>query len=377
MRKLVLIFVFLLLFVGVTNAQHGDWDRSHDHPYTVQPGDTITGIANAFGVDANDLMVRNNIIDPNRIKVGQVLFIPGRHEDVQNPRVHVVGYGERLTDISIRYGVSLQDLIETNHIANPDRILPGQVIVLPPKDGYADYARTYRVDRGDTLSSIGRKFGVSWQQLAAYNHIWNPNYIQAGMLIKIPPSDYSNYDHSYDNYTYNDYASNYNDHNYQWNTYDNNSGSYDANGYHDPNGYDHHDDYGYHNGVKYHYDNNYYPTQPYPLTYIVKQGDVLEFISNWYGVSVEAIREFNDLKKWDPIFPGQVLLIPTANSPMMHHEHPSHSDYNGWYTVRRGDTLSGIAAYFNVSIYKLAEANDIRNWNSIYAGQTLRLPEWH
>lgn len=124
MRKLVLIFVFLLLFVGVTNAHNDDWDRDDDYPYVVQPGDTITGIANAFDVEAEDILVRNNIIDPNRIKVGQVLYIPDEHADVDNPRFHVVGYGERLYDIALRYEVELDDLIEENHLGNPDRILP-------------------------------------------------------------------------------------------------------------------------------------------------------------------------------------------------------------------------------------------------------------
>lgn len=374
MRKLVLIFVFLLLFVGVTNAHNDDWDRDDDYPYVVQPGDTITGIANAFDVEAEDILVRNNIIDPNRIKVGQVLYIPDEHADVDNPRFHVVGYGERLYDIALRYEVELDDLIEENHLGNPDRILPGQVIVLPREEGdWAEYPRVYRVDRGDTLASIGRKFGVSWQQLAAYNNLWNPNYIQAGMLLKIPPRHYDDYDHDYDDYDYDDYARDYDENDYH-HDYDDDRGYYDDNGYHDRDGYDRHDDYGYHNGDEYDYDDDYYPTHHYPLTYIVKAGDVLEFISSWYGVSVEAIREFNDLEKWEPIFPGQVLLIPTQYSPKKHHYRPAH--HPGWYTVRYGDTLSGIAAYFHVSIHKLAHVNGIHNWNSIYAGQALRIPDW-
>lgn len=358
MRKLVLIFVFLLLLVGVANA--GDHhNRDGDYPYVVQPGDTITGIANAFHVDPDNILIRNNIIDPNRIRVGQVLYIPKGEPTV--PREHVVQPGERLTDIAIRYKVDLNALIEVNHLGNPDRILPGQVIIIPSKGGPADYPRAYRVDRGDTLASIGAKFGVSWQQLAAYNNIWNPNYIQAGMLIQIPPSDYNSYDHSYDNYSYTDYSNNY----HADNNHGNNNNSND--GYQS-------DSYGKNDGNVYQYDNYHYPTQHYPLTYIVKQGDVLEFIAGYFGVTVEAIREFNDLEKWDPIFPGQVLLIPMQGSPTHHHQPPARHNGGDWYTVRRGDTLSGIAAYFHVSIYKLAKANDIHNWNSIYAGQVLFIP---
>jgi LysM repeat protein len=318
MRKLVLIFVFLLILVGVANAD----GRGGDVSYTVRPGDTITGIANAFGVDADAILIRNNIIDPNRIRVGQVLIIPTGAVTV--PRSHVVAPAERLTDIAIRYNTTVDELIALNQLGNPNYLIPGQVIILPATQGPATFARTYRVDIGDTLRSIGARFGVSWQQLAAYNNIWNPNYIQAGMLINIPPVDYVPAGHP------------------------------PAGDYYPPAG-------------------DYYPPAPHPLTYIVQRGDVLEFISQHFGVSVEAIRERNGLNKWDPIFPGQVLIIPSAGYPPTHYEPPPYR-FNGWYTVRAGDTLFRIAARFHVNIYDLAEANGILNLNSIYAGQSLRIP---
>lgn len=47
-------------------------------PYTVQPGDTLSAIAVAYGVTINDLMAANDISDPDSIFVGQELRIPGR-----------------------------------------------------------------------------------------------------------------------------------------------------------------------------------------------------------------------------------------------------------------------------------------------------------
>jgi LysM repeat protein len=51
---------------------------SADNKYTVQPGDTLFGIAIRLGVDFDDLVSINNIDDPNVLKIGQVLKIPPR-----------------------------------------------------------------------------------------------------------------------------------------------------------------------------------------------------------------------------------------------------------------------------------------------------------
>lgn len=46
--------------------------------YTVKTGDTLSGIADLFGVTVDDIVRANNIADPNSLALGQVLIIPGR-----------------------------------------------------------------------------------------------------------------------------------------------------------------------------------------------------------------------------------------------------------------------------------------------------------
>ncbi len=46
--------------------------------------------------------------------------------------------------------------------------------------------RTYTVVKGDTLSAIGKKFGVSWRDIASLNHIKNPDLIHPGEVFRIP-----------------------------------------------------------------------------------------------------------------------------------------------------------------------------------------------
>ncbi len=49
------------------------------------------------------------------------------------------------------------------------------------------------VSPGDTLSAIGARTSRTWEELAAYNHIPNPNLIYVGQVITIPPADYVPY----------------------------------------------------------------------------------------------------------------------------------------------------------------------------------------
>lgn len=98
-------------------------------------------------------------------------------------------------------------------------------------------------------------------------------------------------------------------------------------------------------------------------TYTVKSGDCLSSIGTRLGVSWRDIANRNGIHSPYTIYPGQVLTIasasPTAGSQ--------------YYTVRSGDTLSGIASRYGTSYQTLARLNGITNPNLIYVGQSIRL----
>lgn len=115
--------------------------------------------------------------------------------------------------------------------------------------------------------------------------------------------------------------------------------------------------------------------------YAVRYGDTLTAISEAYGVSIDAIVELNGLDNPDLIFPGQELIIPGGNElrePEQESEpEPVHTGVGGGiptYIVQAGDTLSGIAGAFGVTVDALVDANQIANPHLIVTGQVLVLP---
>ena len=112
--------------------------------------------------------------------------------------VYTVKAGDSLSAIAAKYGTTYKVLAEYNGIANPNIIRVGQQIKIPGKSAPATQEKTepttqqptaetvHTVKSGETLSGIARKYGTTYQQLAAYNKISNPNKISVGQKIKIP-----------------------------------------------------------------------------------------------------------------------------------------------------------------------------------------------
>lgn len=108
------------------------------------------------------------------------------------------------------------------------------------------------------------------------------------------------------------------------------------------------------------------------ITYTVQRGDTLWAIARRYGTTVGEIAEINNISNPNLIYPGQELRIPT-NSTTEGEETRGTGDII--YTVQRGDTLSKIAREYNVTVAHIVELNDITNPNLIYPGEKLRITE--
>ena len=94
--------------------------------WSVDPGDTLGGIAGYYGLSVDAIAKANGITDPNRISVGQNLTIPNG-----GTRTWTVDPGDTLGGIAAYYGVTVDALAAVNGITDPNRISVGQLLQVP------------------------------------------------------------------------------------------------------------------------------------------------------------------------------------------------------------------------------------------------------
>jgi len=98
-------------------------------------------------------------------------------------KTYTVQSGDTLSGIGAKTGVDWTSIAAINGIKSPYVIYPNQVLKL---DGAVAQGRTYTVRRGDTLSGIAAVYGTTYQKLQAYNGIPDANKIFTGQVIRIP-----------------------------------------------------------------------------------------------------------------------------------------------------------------------------------------------
>ncbi len=141
-----------LLIAIVLIASFGSTASAQTY-YIVRPGDNAFRIALVHGISTSCLANANGIPYPYNVYAGQMLYIPGPY-GCYSPSYYAGYY--------------------------PPAYYPPAYYPRPV------YGCFYRVVYGDTLSSIARRYGTSYWALASANRLYNPNYIYAGQVLRIP-----------------------------------------------------------------------------------------------------------------------------------------------------------------------------------------------
>lgn len=97
--------------------------------------------------------------------------------------IYTVKSGDTLSNIAKKYNTSTQILAEYNNISNPNKIYVGQIIKIPTINNTS--SEYYTVKSGDTLSSIAKKYNTTVTKLVNLNNIKNKNLIYVGQTIKV------------------------------------------------------------------------------------------------------------------------------------------------------------------------------------------------
>ena len=106
---------------------------SSETTYIVKKGDTLSGIASKYGTTYQILASYNGISNPNVISVGQVIKIP--NETMSNitntsSRTYIIKAGDTLSSIAKKYNTTYQKIAKDNNISNPNKIYPGQKLII-------------------------------------------------------------------------------------------------------------------------------------------------------------------------------------------------------------------------------------------------------
>lgn len=109
--------------------------------YTVAPGDTVSEIADRFGISSETVMWANNLTNPEGLQIGEELVILP-----VSGVLHTVTSGDNVNDLALVYGVSPESIAEFNSLADPNSLQVGDKLVVP--DGKIQMARATGISRG-------------------------------------------------------------------------------------------------------------------------------------------------------------------------------------------------------------------------------------
>jgi len=304
--------------------------------YTVRANDTLTGIADEFGLSLKQLADYNGLSVTSGVRVGQKLSLKETAQSraktndekaTSQTKVATQSYtvkrGEYLKLIADRYALSNQELADLTPGLNAgSNLLVGQKINVPLNDVKSlttssakaspvkaepqFKVESYKVQRGDTLYSIASQSKMSLSELADLNNLSTNSGLQVGQSIKIP------------------------------------AGS------------------------------------SVPDTYTVQSGDSLTAIASKYNLGMDYIADLNNMSRTAGLRAGQKLKltgeVPAVETPKTVEKQTTASNNStDIHVVKSGETLNSIARKYHLQLNYLAALNNLSRTANVRVGQRLKI----
>ena len=220
--------------------------------------------------------------------------------------LYIVTRGDTLSSIARKFNITVDELKEANNLTS-NALIVGQELRIPKtqeldqdttgEDEEMDMFVTYTVKKGDSLYSIANSYNTTVDIIKDVNNLTN-NTLAIGQILKIPTSTTSQ-------------ETNYNN-------------------------------------------------------YIVQKGDSLYSIATKFNTTVDAIKNLNNLSS-NNLSIGQNLKIPSLSGTNEEEENYSN------YTVKAGDSLYKIASLYQTSVNAIKNINNLTS-NTLSIGQVLKIP---
>ncbi|AXT94959.1 LysM peptidoglycan-binding domain-containing protein [Moraxella catarrhalis] len=312
--------------------------------HKVSAGESLTAIARKYNISLHALAKENGLSVTDGVLIGQTLKLPSDAKtanttmantssspSVNKPESYTVRAGDSLTSVAATHGLTVGQLASYNNLANDAHILIGQRLWLvagkvkrqPVSAQQTSQATqstknnqstaTHRVQSGESLTAIARKYNISLHALAKENDLSVTDGVLIGQTLKLPsdakaesstPSRLGNTK--------------------------NNSTRTPAN-------------------------TNIGITE----NYTVRSGDSLTMLSNRFGVAIGDLATANGLASNANLRIGQTLKVPKLTTT---------------YTVKAGDGLIALARRYGISTQELAKMNNLEPTADLRIGQVLTVP---
>ena len=320
--------------------------------YTVKRGEHLTMLAERYGMTNTELAALTpDLTATTALQEGQRINVP-KHEVVEHrasslpspvnttslnkyvkTKTYTVKVGENLSQIAHTHGMELSELAALNHLTSVSGVFSGQKLKVYAIDG--EKPHTYKVQPGDTLSSIAAKFGLKTQYLASLNRLSPDAKVTRGTVLDLFESEN---EAKTSNLLPIDIASKEaasldkarkeaiaaraaKDSAKQAETVSEFKGATES--------------------------------------YVVKAGESLTALSARYGLTLAELASLNGLKVTTSLRSGQRLKVPKRTLS---------------YKVKSGDSLIRLAKKYGMTAQQFADLNGLKATDNLQLGQTIVVP---
>ncbi len=270
--------------------------------------DATAWLQGRYATDPNYAAKLNNLIAQLGLTAYDYGSVPSSDLTGSSSNAYRVQAGDTLSSIAVKCGISVSKIVSINGLTSANDIHIGQLLKMSGTDSSASLTSSsngnYTVQAGDTLSSIALKYGTSVNQLVAANELADSNTIHEGQTLKLSGGSSSS------------------------STSSSNSG-----------------------------------------TYTVQAGDSLSAIAAQYGTSVSSLRTLNGLSDANTLRIGQQIQLGSSSSSGA----STTASVGNGHTVQSGESLYSIAVANGTTPEHIAALNGIGLNQTIHPGQTLQV----